>query len=119
LLYVAGAGVIPGFYEGQITNYILFTLLTVVGFFIKEKNLLSILAGSIAGPVLYFLSSNLLVWMSGGGLQRPKTLEGLIMCYNDALPFFRTSVAATLFFSAILFGSYYLLGRPVRESRTV
>jgi len=118
LLYIAGAGVIPGFYEGQITNYILFTLLTVVGFFINQKSMLSILAGSIAGPVIYFLTSNFLVWMSGGGLGRPKTMEGLIMCYNDALPFFKTSVVATLFFSAILFGSYYLLGKRITESKT-
>jgi len=118
LLYIAGAGVIPGFYEGQITNYILFTLLTVVGFFINQKSMLNILAGSIAGPVIYFLTSNFLVWMAGSGLGRPKTAAGLMMCYTDALPFFKMSVVATLFFSAILFGSYYLMGKRITESKT-
>jgi hypothetical protein len=30
------------------------------------------------------------------------------MCYADGLPFYLWSVAATLIFSAILFGAYYL-----------
>jgi len=119
LLYLSGAGIIPGFYSGQLTNYILFTLLTVVGFFIKERKPLSILAGALIGPTIYFLTSNFLVWISGGGYARPKTWEGMIMCFNDALPFYKTSIAATLFFSAVLFGSYFLLTKPVRENQAV
>ena len=119
LLYLSGAGIIPGFYSGQLTNYILFSVLTMVGFFIKERNVVSILAGSIAGPTIYFLTSNFLVWISGGGYARPKTWEGLMMCFNDALPFYRTSIAATIFFSAVLFGSYFLLAKPARKSQAV
>jgi hypothetical protein len=111
LLYLNGAGIIPGFYSGQLTNYILFALLTVVGFFIREKNILSIIVGSLAGSSIYFLISNFLVWSGGGGLGRQKTLDGLLMCYNDGLPFYRTSIAATLFFSAILFGGFYLFSK--------
>ena len=33
LLYYAGISPMWGFYEGQLTNYILFALLTVIGFF--------------------------------------------------------------------------------------
>jgi len=109
VLYLTGAGIFPGFYEGQITNYILFGLITVVGFFVKEKNLVSIAAGSLAGPTFYFLISNFFVWTSNAGLARPNTWEGLMQCYADAIPFYRTSIMATLFFSAVLFGSYFLL----------
>ncbi len=119
LYYLSGAGIIPGFYEGQLTNYVLFSVLTVVGFFIREKNVVSIIAGSLAGPTIYFLSSNFLVWSSGGGLGRPKTWEGLMMCFNDALPFYRNSIAATLFFSAVLFGSYYLVTKSARTTAAV
>src|SRR5438045_8033345 len=38
LLYRNGIGSISGFYEGQITNYILFGAMTVFGFFIKKMN---------------------------------------------------------------------------------
>ena len=36
LLYRNGIGNMRGFYEGQVTNYILFGLMTVFGFFIKS-----------------------------------------------------------------------------------
>lgn len=112
-LYINNLSPISGFYSGQITNYLLFTLLTVVGFFVKERNIVSIVAGSLAGPSIFFILSNFVVWMGGGGLNRPKTFEGLMMCYNDALPFYRNSLLGTLFFSAVLFGGYYLLRRFV------
>jgi hypothetical protein len=108
VLYLNGIGIIPGFYEGQLTNYLLFAGLTVIGFFVRENRVSEILAGSLAGAVLYFLVSNFLVWMGGGGLVRPRTWEGLLLCYQDALPFFRNSVMATLFFSALLFGGAFL-----------
>jgi hypothetical protein len=34
-----------------------------------------------------------------------------MMCYTDGLPFYPWSVASTFIFSAILFGSYYLMTR--------
>ena len=119
LLYLSGAGIIPGFYSGQLTNYILFSLLTVVGFFIREKNILSIVLGSLVGPTVYFLTSNFLVWLGGGGYNRPKTLEGLILCFNDALPFYRNSIAATLFFCAVLFGGYFLFSKSGKLRQAV
>lgn len=109
LLYVTGIGNTPGFYSGQLTNYILFGLLTVVGFFINQRNVLQIGLGAVAAPVLYFLISNFQVWIGGGGWQRPKTFNGLMICYNDGLPFFKGSLIATVFFSIVLFGGYYLL----------
>jgi hypothetical protein len=112
LLYRNGIGSIPGFYEGQITNYILFGAMTVFGFFIKKINVSQILLASLTAPTAFFILSNFFVWLSNSaeaGLQRPKTFAGLLMCYNDGLPFYPWSIAATLVFSAILFGGYYLL----------
>lgn len=114
LLYRNGIGSIPGFYEGQITNYILFSSMTVFGFFIKKINVSKILLASLAAPTAFFILSNFFVWLSNSpeaGLQRPKTFSGLLMCYNDGLPFYPWSIAATIVFSAILFGGYYLFVR--------
>jgi len=115
LLYINGIGMIPGFYEGQVLNYILFAGLTVFGFFIKNFNVKRIALAAISAPTAYFLISNFLVWISSSplaGLQRPKTFDGLLLCLSDGLPFYPWSVASTLVFSAIFFGSYYLLTRP-------
>src|SRR6266496_597947 len=54
-LYNKGLSVTPGFYGGQWQNYVLFTLLTVIGFFIKKINIPNVLAASIASPTVYFL----------------------------------------------------------------
>ncbi len=111
VLYRSGIGAQQGFYEGQLTNYILFGLLTVIGFFINCKNVLQIGLGAVTAPVIYFLLSNFQVWFSGGGWKRPKTFEGLMMCYNDGLPFLKGSLIGTVFFAVVLFGGYYLLTR--------
>ena len=112
ILFRNGVGNMPGFYEGQITNYILFTSLTLFGFFIKNFNIGRIALAAIAAPTTYFLISNFLIWLSNSplaGLGRPKTFNGLLLCFTDGLPFYPWSVAATFVFSAILFGSYYLI----------
>ncbi len=123
ILFRNGVGNMPGFYEGQITNYILFSSLTLFGFLIKNFNLGRIAIAAIAAPTTYFVISNFLVWASSSplaGLGRPKTFNGLMLCLSDGLPFYPWSVAATFIFSAILFGSYYLIARnslqPVKNT---
>ena len=111
LLYVNGLTDIPGFYEGQWINYILFASVVVIGFFVKQIKISSIVISSLIAPTWFFIISNFAVWLGGGGLQRPKTFEGLLMSYNDGLPFYRNSVLATCFFSALLFGLYVLIRR--------
>ncbi|HEV3222355.1 MAG TPA: DUF6580 family putative transport protein [Puia sp.] len=109
VLYIGGLTNMQGFYEGQWQNYVLFTLLVFVGIAIRKMNVLQIVAASLAAPSLYFIVSNFLVWASNGttrGLDRPKTIKGLMLCYSDGIPFYITSILATLVFSAILFGTY-------------
>lgn len=111
ILYRNGVGNVQGFYEGQLTNYILFALMTCFGFFIKSFNIGKIAIAAFAAPTAYFLLSNFMLWMSNSpyaGLQRPKTLNGLLLCLGDGLPFYEWSIAATLVFSVVLFGSYFL-----------
>ncbi|HEU4471888.1 MAG TPA: DUF6580 family putative transport protein [Flavisolibacter sp.] len=127
LLYTNGLFDRPGFYkaqgffDSQLLNYVLFALLTVFGFLLKKPTALRVFGFGLSGSVLYFLASNLLVWMGGGGFGRPKTFEGLMQCYGDALAFYReygliegfagNAVVGDLFFCALLFGSFALLSR--------
>lgn len=108
LLYLNGMSTIPGFYHGQWINYILFISLTCFGFFVKANNIISIAAASITAPTAFFVASNFLVWMGGGGWHRPKTMEGLMQCFVDGLPFYQGSLMATGIFAAILFGTFAL-----------
>ena len=122
LLYINGVGNITGFYDGQLTNYILFGGLTVFGFFIKNFNIKKIAIASFAAPTVYFLISNFLVWASASplaGFARPKTFSGLLMCYSDGLPFYPWSVASTFIFSALFFGSYYFMITNPAKARVI
>lgn len=120
-LYVNGLSTIKGFYDGQWVNYLLFAALTVFGFALRTLKIAHVLAFGISGSLLFFIFSNFTVWLGGGGLGRPKTFEGLVMCYNDALAFHReyglipgfagNFILGDLFFCAILFGGYYLTER--------
>jgi len=122
ILYRNGVGEMRGFYEGQIINYILFASITVFGFLIRRINIAKIIGASLAAPTAFFLLSNFSVWLSSSpeaGLSRPKTFNGLLMCYTDGLPFYPWSVASTLIFSLILFGGYYLFTRQTEVKKQI
>jgi hypothetical protein len=122
-LYSRGLTQIRGFYEGQWVNYVLFTALTVIGFFIRYNKVGTIFLGSVAGVIFFYLLSNFFNWL-GGGLDinnqpYPKTFDGLVTCYVAALPFLKTSLWATLLFNTIFFGSYNLYQRWVLKPERV
>jgi hypothetical protein len=129
VLYINGLSTIKGFYfgDGQVTNYLLILGLTLFGFLMRRINILNVIAFSISGSLLYFITSNFFTWLGGGGFARPKTWDGLLLCYNDALAFYReyglikgfagNIVLGDLFFSFILFGSYYLLKKTVLQPK--
>lgn len=105
LMFQNGASQIWGFYEGQWSNYLLFASLTVFGLMIRKINWIKIIAASLAAPSAYFLISNFIVWIGGGGYQRATLMEA----YVDGIPFYQMSLIATLIFSGVLFGSYFLI----------
>lgn len=115
ILYQNNISSIPGFYSGQVLNYVLFAAITVIGFAIRKEKIAHIVAGSIVGATFYFLASNFVVWMGGGldinNLPYAKSLSGLGVCYAAAIPFFKGSLFATLTFNTILFGGYYLINK--------
>lgn len=123
VLFKMNISAIGGFYSGQLINYLLFALVTVIGFFINRKNVLQIAAGSVGGVLFYFLISNFSVWIGGGldinNLPYEKSWAGLITCYTAGLPFLKGSLYATLFFNAILFGSYYIIHRQASQQQVM
>src|SRR5947207_5460816 len=99
VLYLQGLSQIKGFYDGIWVNYILFTLITVIGFFINKKNIGSIIVGSLVGVIFFFITSNFFDWL-GGGLDinnqpYPKNFQGLMNCFAAGIPFLRRSLWAT------------------------
>jgi len=120
-LYLRGLTELSGFYHGQWVNYILFTAITVIGFFINKNKIGSIIVGSLAGVFFFYITSNFLDWI-GGGLDinnqpYPKTFDGLMSCYAAGLPFLKGSLWATLLFNGVFFGCYHLYNRHSVEPK--
>jgi hypothetical protein len=115
VLYINGLTTIQGFYGGQITNYLLFAALTVIGFWVNKNNIAHIIGGSLAAATVYFIASNFLVWIGGGlginNLPYAKNWVGLMECFTVAVPFYLNSIYATVTFSAVLFGAHYLVNK--------
>jgi hypothetical protein len=118
-----------GFYEGQWQVYLCFALITVFGFLLKKINFKNVIIFSISGSLIFFIVSNFLVWNGGGGLGRPHTIDGLLLCYGDAIAYYRdyglikgfvgNPIIGDLAWSLVLFLSYQLITRPSLEFKKV
>ena len=117
ILFAYGYTNYGGFYEGQVTNYLLLAGITLIGFLARDLKWKNILLATLAAPTVFFFASNFVVWLAGAGLVRPKTFEGLMMSFADGLPFFRSSLVYTMIFSAVLFGGYFLVQRFVLHKK--
>lgn len=111
VLYLQGMTSIKGFYGGMFENYLLFGSLTILPMIFRKTTMPNVAALSLVSPTVFFLISNLLVWLSGTGLGHPQNFNGLMLTYADGLPFYGNSILATIVFSAVFFGAYYLLRR--------
>lgn len=124
-----------GFYSGQWAVYACFALITIYGFLLKKINFRNVAFFSVSGTMLFFIVSNFFVWIGGGGFVRPQTFDGLLLCYGDALAYYRdygmfkgvqiaepaadlivngffvNQLPGHLIWCAILFGGHYLVTR--------
>ena len=74
-----------------------------------------IVAGTgLASSLLFFVGSNLGAWLFLGIYER--TWSDLTLCFVQAAPFFRYTIAGDIFFAAAMFGSYALATLPMGQS---
>lgn len=105
-----------GFYSEMGFVYGSFLAVGLIGLWLRNhKSVLSILGGTLAGSVLFFVVTNFGVWVIPGSMYA-KNLAGLIECYTAAIPFFRSSVEGDIVFVTVLFGLYELVALFIRKS---
>jgi hypothetical protein len=73
----------------------------------KKLGVLRIFGAAIASSTIFFLATNFAVWAFSPMYE--KTLEGLVLCYTMAIPFFQNTVAGDLIWSGVIFGTYLAL----------
>ena len=98
----------PGFYGwGQVVNYGLLALVTLIGFNLKKLSVLNIAGYTIASCLIfYFLSNTSLFFLSPG--YYPRNFAGYIECLVAGLPFLKASFISTGCYSILFFGAYFL-----------
>jgi hypothetical protein len=83
--------------------YISFAAIVLLGSLVFSKiTLPRILGGALGASIIFFIVSNFGVWLSDPDY--PLTVEGLILCYEMAIPFFRSTISGDLIYSGVLFG---------------
>ena len=97
-----------GFYPDMAYVYGSFFVIIAIGMLIRNsKKPLNIIAGSLAGSILFFLVTNFGSWTSIP--EYTKDFNGLVQSYTMGLPFFKYTVLGDLFYNAVFFGGFYLL----------
>lgn len=99
-----------GFYDLRLmlAVYGCFVLIGLVGLLVRrQKNLLTVLSATLGVSVLFFLVTNFAVWAFSSWY--PHTINGLVLNYTLAVPFFRNTLLGNVFFVGVLFGAYELV----------
>lgn len=100
-----------GFHNTMIYVYVGMIATSLIGISIKNNiKVQSVLVGSIASSVIFFIISNFGVWASGGFFSG---ITGLTETYVLGIPFFRNSLLGDLFYSGVLFGAFELATRRI------
>ena len=69
----------------------------------QNAGAIRILGSALAGSVAFFLVSNFAVWAAWN--MYPRTVAGLLTCYEAGVPFFRHAVTGDLLFTAAMFAA--------------
>lgn len=106
LLYTQGQFPYAGFYEGQWKNYLILLASTLIGWLLKGRSYTTLAIGAVAAPTVYFLVSNIAVWMNAGEAVYAKSFGGLMTCLTAGLPFYKNSLIAMVVFLPLILVSY-------------
>jgi len=93
------------------SDYMIFNVLAliIIAFvsrpILTKVNYYTVPLAAVSSSVLFFAVSNFGVWITSHGAYT-KDLQGLMACFTAALPFFRTSLASTFLFTAVIFAAF-------------
>lgn len=97
-----------------------FALVALLGRYLSQRRSLQrVVAVSLLSSTLFYVVTNAAVWLEGR--MYSYTVSGLVECYMQALPFYRTMLVGDLVYAGVLFGGYALAlraGAFVRRQRS-
>ncbi|RYU95788.1 DUF6580 family putative transport protein [Emticicia agri] len=107
-----------GFHSGMPVVYGSFALVTLVGIMVLKKvSILKVVSAAVASSLIFFLITNFAFLYPEAAVPSPSlgnyphNWTGIIASYEAGLPFLKNQILGDLFYSGLLFGSFYLLQR--------
>ncbi len=95
----------PGFYNGQILNYVAIALSAVIGLAITNIRSIQTVVGVLGGSMVFFIVSNFGFFLEG---YNGYSFAGLSKTYIDAIPFFNNTLVGDVVAGSLLFGGYLM-----------
>jgi len=96
-----------GFYREIPFIYMSYAVIVGIGMLLKKRKSPSLVtAAALASSLSFFLITNFVTWVFVDIY--PRTFAGLMACFTAGIPYFRSTIISDLFFSFILFGTFYL-----------
>ena len=117
LLAMLVADLVIGLHSSMLFVYAGVALTVFVGndWLSRKADGLRVIVATVGCSLLFFLLTNFGAWLVSEAVY-PRSAAGLMQAYVAGIPFYKNSVLGDLFFSAVLFGGYYLARLSVGES---
>lgn len=104
---------IIGFHTTMIAVYAGMIAAVAIGMTLRNRMKAgSILFASLTSSVVFFIITNFAAWATGL-MPYSRDISGLLQAYIAGLPFFNTSILGDLFYTTVLFGSFFLVSKRV------
>ena len=105
-----------GFHNTMIFTWGSVILIAAIGFWLREKRTLpTILTASLLSSILFFVITNFGVWLVGGLYEF--TWQGLTLCFELAIPFFKNEVASSILYSLLFHWGYEFAAVRLKNTR--
>jgi hypothetical protein len=106
------------FYKGFYWQYGCYFLIMISGLLLlRTVTIKKVFCASLLSSGLFFIITNFGCWL--GNRFYTQDLSGLLLCYTVGLPFLKGTLLGDLFYSGVIFGSFYLLEQKYPRLKTV
>ncbi len=114
-----------GFYSWpvMVSVYGCFALMALAGRVLRYKKMvirtggLAVTTMAFFASVVFFGVTNFAHWKFMGAGMYEQNLSGLLLCYENAIPFFKNHLIATVLWSMVLFGTHVIVADVIPANR--
>ncbi|MFA6949590.1 MAG: DUF6580 family putative transport protein [Lentimicrobiaceae bacterium] len=104
---------IIGFHTTMLAVYAGMLISVGIGMMLRNRvKAGNVVIASVVSSVIFFLITNFAAWYTGL-MPYTRDFAGLVQAYIAGVPFFNNGLLGDLFYSTVLFGSFYLVSRRV------